>query len=195
MLRSLLEWSREHHASHWTRALGYSSVLSKDRGIIHALVAAHEAMRSSTKPTGNVASEAVTAIGTLLRSPARNGAVPGPATLESAVKDLWADLAKFPWLSHSPWSLDEHALRQILMMGPNPAHLQCQMLAELAESSVVVFLHEKSRIYGLGVEVPNDCMLEFVPGHAFRAGDKVPDISNRQISDGVLGYWKEEFLW
>lgn len=33
-----------------------------------------------------------------------------------------------------------------------------------------------------------------MPGHAFRAGDKIRNIVNRQISDGVIGYWEKGSL-
>lgn len=39
---------------------------------------------------------------------------------------------------------------------------------------------------------PAGCSLDFVPGHAFRAGDKVRNIFIRQISDGVIGYWEKD---
>lgn len=172
----------------WEQAISYSSQLSKNRKEQKSLDAAFDHMSSGKKLPPQIAREISTALPTVLLQKS----IQEPVKIEQLTIDLWADLkSKHSWLGSSASFLDEHALRRILLMGPKPAHLQSQLLAELAESRIGTFLRDKQGLYSFGITVPSDTTLEYVPGHAFRAGDKDPAIKNRQISDGVLGYWQK----
>ncbi|KAG8803858.1 hypothetical protein FRC17_006103, partial [Serendipita sp. 399] len=175
----------------WLQAIGYSAVLSKHRPQQKALDEAYKVMTAvsgSTKISGKVLTDASEATKFIVEYLSTNGNFVIPASLEVSVATLWNDIqASNPWFGTA--NLDAHALRRILLMGPNLLHIQAQLLVELAESRIAKLLCDRNGAIALGVDVPVDCALEFVPGHAFRAGDAIKTIANRQITDGVIGYW------
>jgi len=178
------------HPSLWDLALRYCNVLSEHRDWQHLLDTLYNSIGPARKLTGSKWFEASTTLLAIVSSPSNpsfQAILP-----EWWVADLWTDLkSSNPWLETA--QLDEWAIRRVLLMGPNLSHIQSQLLAELAETRIATFLRDKSGVYALGIADPPDgCSLEFVPGHAFRAGDKTPDIVNRQISDGVIGFWDKE---
>ncbi|KAJ5973243.1 hypothetical protein N7481_010453 [Penicillium waksmanii] len=174
----------------WELAIFYSAQVSRERLQEQALDSAMAILESGKRlPKAkeavlNSALEVILGRGRLPEHPE-------PLIIEKSVTDLWADLLlRHPWLASSA-SLDDHALRRILLMGTNYSHLQSQLLAELAESRICAFMRDKKGLYSLGISVPADSTLDFVPGHAFRLGNTGSEIDNRQISDGVLGYWRK----
>ena len=180
------------HPALWDLALRYCAVLSDHRDWQHLLDTLYSSISPSKKLTGAKWVQASTSLLAIVSTPSDpnvNFQVPSP---EWWVADLWTDLkSSHPWLESA--QLDEWVVRRVLLMGPNLSHIQSQLLAELAETRIATFLRDKSGVYALGLADPPDgCTFEFVPGHAFRAGDKIPEIVNRQISDGVIGYWDKE---
>ena len=175
----------------WKQAISCAAALAQHRPWQHTLDEVYATMQSSAnlKLSDKVLADATTALPQLV-SALRTGSQ-APIPLEPEVTQLWASLqSKHDWLGSA--LLDEYAFRRVLLMGPNLGRLQAQLLAELAESRIATLSRDRNALYILGIEVPEGCTLEFVPGHAFRAGDKNPDIANRQITDGVLGYWQKD---
>jgi len=171
----------------WNLALRYCTALSNHRDWQRLL----DTLYSSVGPANKLTTFAESTTFLAIISAPSDATLLAPSP-EWWVADLWADLkSSHPWLATV--QLDEWAIRRVLLMGPNLSHIQSQLLAELAESRIATFLRDKSGVYALGIpDAPDGCTLEFVPGHAFRAGDKILDFVNRQLSDGVIGYWDKE---
>lgn len=167
----------------WDLALRYCTVISDHRDSQHLLDSFYASIGPSklVGPTGFDSA----ALLTIVSAPSSFQESPP----EWWLVDLWTDLkSRHPWLATA--QLDEWAIRRVLLVGPNLSHIQSQLLAELAETRIATFLQNKAAVYALGIaDAPDGCTFEFVPGHAFRAGDKIPEFVNRQISDGVIGYW------
>jgi hypothetical protein len=111
---------------------------------------------------------------------------------ESARKLVLADqLAKldeirklFPKLE----SLDVKALERVLALAPNEGHIKGQLLEEFLNLRM-------AKPEGIAANVPVNILkqvekdggkLEFIPGYAIR------DADGSLVSDGIIGYWKDE---
>lgn len=77
--------------------------------------------------------------------------------------------------------LDELALQRVVDKGPGANHMKGQLLEEFLESRIATWIRDPAGTAALGVPRPRQG-LEFIPGHLIR------DATNRQITDGVLGY-------
>jgi hypothetical protein len=176
--------------SGWDTVIGYSAILSKNRNMQKALDDVYQSFISKGTPTQGSLNEAIKAAEFIVKSSNQNNDFAPPASIEKPILELWKELVgKFPWLQ-SKLFLDEYALRRMLLMGSNPSQLESQLLVETAESAIAGLLRNRYGTYRLGIEAPETSTLEFVPGHAFRTGNKNPNIANRQVTDGVIGYWE-----
>jgi hypothetical protein len=170
----------------WDQAISSCLVLSDNRALGVALDTATKAFGSGKRPTRAMLEDVTSKIGPLV-----SGTPPVvPVSLEASVESLWDNIKSKYRLNAAPAFLDQYALHRILLMGIRQSHLESQMLAELAESRISSFLRTSKGRYSLGLSTPEGKTPIFVPGHAFRAGDKPPEFRNCQISDGALGYWE-----
>ena len=169
----------------WDQATSGCLIMSDNRELGQALETAMKVMESGKRPPAESLKQVQTQIDSLLSGSSKVTSI----SVEPLVQSLWDTVKTKYHLDKDPSVLDVFALNRILLMGIRQSALQSQMLAELAESRVCSFLRTRKGRYSLGLSIPEDKPAIFVPGHGVRLGDEPPETRNRQISDGVLGYW------
>ena len=158
----------------WSRAIGASGNGMARRQALNAIShAERDLLRKTGVLTGNVGKEAAGAIKSLSQ---------GITTLKGVDQEVIALLSKLQSSHKSLKELDAEALLRILEKGPYVPHLKGQLLEEIVESRIVPWLAKREGAYALGIKVPPEKKLEFIPGHLVR------DPAGRQITDGMLIY-------
>lgn len=167
-------------ASFWGKALQAGARSVEQREASRILQRAEELVRVQRQLDGKLAADALAAIPKLVHSP---GIVVSYAEADVAV--LFDKLAKqYPLFS----KLDAAALQRVVGKA-DASQMQGILLEELAASHSIPWLRSRQGGFALGIKVPKNATLEFVPGHRLRSiGAK----DGWDITDGVLGYYSED---
>jgi hypothetical protein len=178
----------------WENVLAHASNLAGNTASLKVLESAAETIRLTGKLTKSMANDVLASLPAITTfKPVKPSPSPplAPGSRDEILDVTWSEtLLKFPWVAKDPAHLDEHALRRVLRAGPDKSHLQSQILAELAESYFRTLLQHKLATMVLGIDLPEGCLLEFVPGHAVSVAYDPVAMRAPQVSDGLIGYYQ-----